>query len=161
MIYFTKDALRVMKKKFFYLELMDKSKAVAYIQDKSKALEAVNKKNYKLKYSFYALLGKDMKENNVYLIGVANKELFQNNIFKILHKEKINIIYIPINSKWNILFLTDNERKKEKYMNCKMENSQWPCVIANESYISFLKTKIRPERELSNVIKELSEIKRK
>ena len=55
MIYFTKDALRVMKKKFFYLELMYKSKAVAYIQEKSKALEAVNKKNNKHKYSYYAI----------------------------------------------------------------------------------------------------------
>ena len=73
----------------------------------------------------------------------------------------MNMIYVPINSKWNILFLTDNDRKKGKYTNSKTEDSQWPCAIANEKHIIFLKTKMRPERELSNVMKEFSEIKRK
>ncbi len=45
MIYFTKDALRIMKKKFFYLELSDGSKAILYKRDKSKAQEALKKKS--------------------------------------------------------------------------------------------------------------------
>ena len=51
MIYFTKDALRIMEKKFFYLELSDGSKAIVYKKDKSKAQEALKKEKYKLKFT--------------------------------------------------------------------------------------------------------------
>jgi hypothetical protein len=43
MIYFTKDALRIIKQKFFYLELADGSKVIVYKQDRNKAQEALNK----------------------------------------------------------------------------------------------------------------------
>lgn len=88
MIYFTKEAFKVMKKKFFYLELADKSKAIVHIQDKNKGLEATNKENFNCKYSLYVFIDEDMKENNVYLIGATNKEDIQNKIFRILSKEK-------------------------------------------------------------------------
>ena len=58
MIYFTKDALRTVKKKFFYLELADGSKAAVYKQDRSKAQKALKKEKYKLKFSFYSMLDK-------------------------------------------------------------------------------------------------------
>lgn len=158
MIYFTKEAFKVMKKKFFYLELADKSKAIVHIQDKNKGLAAANKENFNLKYNLYVFIDEDMKENNVYLIGATNKEDIQNKIFRILSKEKMNMIYVPINSKWNILFLTDSEKNKEKYINCKSDESEWPCAVANEKYISFLKTKMRPDRELLSIIKELNKL---
>ena len=52
MIYFTKDALRIVKQKFFFLVLADGSKAILYKQDKSKAQEALKKEKYKLEFSY-------------------------------------------------------------------------------------------------------------
>ena len=84
MIYFTKDALRIIKQKFFYLELADGSKAIVYKQDKGKAQEALKKEKYKLKFSFYSMLDENNVENDVYLLGVGNKQTLMNKMLKIL-----------------------------------------------------------------------------
>jgi aspartokinase len=160
MIYFTKDALRVIKQKFFYLELADGCKAIVYKQDKSKAQEALKKEKYKLKFSFYSMLDKTNidEEKDVYLLGVGNKNTLQDKVFKILAKEKLNILYIGISSMWKILFLSEKDIQKEKYANSKTENSMWRCAVANEESVTFLKTKLKPERELAEVAKILNKI---
>ena len=83
MIYFTKGALRIIKQKFFYLELADGSKAIVYKQDKSKAQEALRKEKYKLKFSFYSMLDKNNVKDDVYLLGVGNKQNLMDKILKI------------------------------------------------------------------------------
>ena len=161
MIYFTKDALRTVKKKFFYLELANGSKAVVYKQDKSKAQEALKKEKYKLKFSFYSMLDKkDMKDNDVYLLGVGNKQNLMEKILKILDKEPLNIIYIKISSNWHILFLSDDDTKKDIYKNPEPELYSWPCIVANEEFSIKLKQKLKPERELSNIISELTKLEK-
>lgn len=158
MIYFTKNAIEVMKKKFFYLETADGKKSILYKQDKESVQEALKKPKYKLMYNFYSFLDQDMKENNVYLLGIANKEELQKKIFKILEKEKLNVIFVPIGATWNMLFLTDCDKEKEKYTDYKTENTAWPWVIANGNDINFLKTKIKPENELLQIINGLCKI---
>ncbi|MDO4477039.1 MAG: hypothetical protein Q4B93_03700 [Clostridia bacterium] len=160
MIYFTKDALRIIKQKFFYLELADGSKAIVYKQDKSKAQEALKKEKYKLKFSFYSMLDKNNVQDDVYLLGVGNKQNLMDKILKILNRESLNIIYIEVNSKWNILFLSDNNTKKDIYKNPNPELYSWPCIVANEEFSIKLKQKLKPERELSNIINELTKLEK-
>ena len=160
MIYFTKGALRIIKQKFFYLELADGSKAIVYKQDKSKAQEALRKEKYKLKFSFYSMLDKNNVKDDVYLLGVGNKQNLMNKILKILNRESLNIIYIEVNSKWNILFLSDNNTKKDIYKNPNPELYSWPCIVANEEFSIKLKQKLKPERELSNIISELTKLEK-
>ena len=105
MIYFTKGALRIIKQKFFYLELADGSKAIVYKQDKSKAQEALRKEKYKLKFSFYSMLDKNNVKDDVYLLGVGNKQNLMDKILKILDKEQLNIIYIEVGSLAYTIFI--------------------------------------------------------
>jgi hypothetical protein len=160
MIYFTKDALITVKKKFFYLELADGSTAIVYKQDRNKAQEALKKEKYKLKFSLYSMLDRtDIKEGeDIFLLGVGNKNTLQDKFFKILDKEKLNIIYVAISSKWSILILSENDIQKEKYEDSKTEDSTWPCAIANEESTLFLKTKLKSEFELAEVVKTLTKI---
>lgn len=79
-------------------------------------------------------------------------------LFKILKKEKLNIIYVPVNSSWNVLFLTENDIKKEKYSNSKTEDTSWPCAVAKKESVVFLKSKLRPERELESIVLKLPKI---
>ena len=160
MIYFTKDALRIMKKKFFYLELSDGSKAILYKRDKSKAQEALKKEKYKLKFSFYSMLDKKNTKNDVYLLGVGNKQNLMEKIFKILNKEPLNIIYININSKWHILFLSDNDIKKDIYKNPNPEEYSWPCIVADKEFSKKLKRELKKERELSNILSKLIKLEK-
>lgn len=158
MIYFTKDALRIIKQKFFYLELADGSKSIVYKQDKSKAQEALKKEKYKLKFSFYSMLDKNNVEDDVYLLGVGNKQTLMNKILKILNREPLNIIYIKVNSKWNILFLSDNNTKKDVYKNPNPELYNWPCIVVDEEFSKTLKPRLKPERELSKILDELTKL---
>lgn len=158
MIYFTKDALRIIKQKFFYLELADGSKAIVYKQDKGKAQEALKKEKYKLKFSFYSMLDENNVEDDVYLLGVGNKQTLMNKILKILTREPLNIIYIKVNSDWNILFLSDNNTKKDVYKNPNPELYNWPCIVADEEFSKTLKPRLKPERELSKILDELTKL---
>ena len=63
MIYFTKDAIREFKKKFFYLETANGEKALIYKSDKGKAQEALKNEKYALKFSLYSMLDEDKLEN--------------------------------------------------------------------------------------------------
>ena len=99
MIYFTKDSLKIIKQKFFYVNLRDGSQAIVYKQDQSKAQEALQKEKYNLKFSLYSMLGEPDIENDVYLLGVGNQQSLMNKILKILNQERLNIIYLKINSK--------------------------------------------------------------
>ena len=87
MIYFTKDAIREFKKKFFYLETANGEKAIVYKANKSKAQEA-------LKFSLYSMLDEDKLENDIYVLGVNNKKMLMTKILKILGKEPLNMIYV-------------------------------------------------------------------
>lgn len=160
MIYFTKDALRTVKKKFFYVELEDGSKAIVYKQDKNKAQEFLKKEKYKLKFSFYSMLDKKNIENDVYLLGVGNKQNLMEKILKILDNEPLNIIYIQISSNWHILFLSDENTKKDIYKNPDPELYSWPCIVADEEFSRKLKQKLKPERELSNILSELTKLEK-
>ena len=160
MIYFTKGALRIIKQKFFYLELADGSKAIVYKQDKSKAQEALRKEKYKLKFSFYSMLDKNNVKDDVYLLGVGNKQNLMDKILKVLDKEQLNTIYIEVGSNWHILFLSDNNTKKDIYKNPNPELYSWPCIVANEEFSIKLKQKLKPERELSNIISELTKLEK-
>lgn len=160
MIYFTKDALRTVKKKFFYLELADGSKALVYKQDKIKAQEALKKEKYKLKFSFYSMLDKKNMGNDVYLLGVGNKQNLMEKILKILDRESLNIIYIKISSNWHVLFLSDDDTKKDIYKNPDPELYSWPCIVAAEEFSRKLKQKLKPERELSNILSELTKLEK-
>lgn len=158
MIYFTKDALRIIKQKFFYLELADGSKAIVYKQDKSKAQEALNKEKYKLKFSFYSMLDENNVKDNVYLLGVGNKQTLMNKILKILNREPLNIIYIKVSSNWHVLFLSDSNTTKDVYKNPNPELYQWPCIVADEKFSKSLKSRLKPERELSKILDELTKL---
>ncbi len=160
MIYFTKDSLKIIKQKFFYVNLRDGSQAIVYKQDQSKAQEALQKEKYNLKFSLYSMLGEPDIENDVYLLGVGNQQSLMNKILKILNQERLNIIYLKINSKWNVLFLSDNDTKKEVYNNPDPELYQWPCIIADEKFGRALKPELKPERELLNVVEELTKLER-
>ena len=63
MIYFTKDAIREFKKKFFYLETANGEKALIYKSDKGKAQEALKNEKYALKFSLYSMFDEDKLEN--------------------------------------------------------------------------------------------------
>ncbi len=158
MIYFTKDALRIIKQKFFYLELVDGSKSIVYKQDKSKAQEALKKEKYKLKFSFYSMLDKNNVKDDVYLLGVGNKQNLMDKILKVLDKEQLNTIYIEVGSNWHILFLSDNNTKKDIYKNPNPELYSWPCIVANEEFSKTLKPRLKPERELSKILDELTKL---
>lgn len=160
MIYFTKDALCKIKKKFFYLELADGSKAIVYKQDKTKATEALKKEKYKLKFSFYSMLDMKNIKDDIFLLGVGSKQTLMEKMLKILSKEPLNIIYIKISSNWHILFLSDDDTKKDFYKNPNPELYTWPCVIADDALSKMLKPKLKPERELSQILNELEKIEK-
>ncbi len=90
--------MRIIKQKFFYLELADGSKAIVCKHDKSKAQEALKKEKYELKFSFYSMLDENNVKDDVYLFGVSNKQTLMEKILKILDKEPLNIIYIEVGS---------------------------------------------------------------
>ena len=106
------------------------------------------------------MLDKNNVKDDVYLLGVGNKQNLMDKILKILDKEQLNIIYIEINSKWNILFLSDNNTKKDIYKNPNPELYSWPCIVANEEFSIKLKQKLKAERELSNIISELTKLEK-
>ena len=160
MIYFTKDAIREFKKKFFYLETANGEKALIYKSDKGKAQEALKNEKYTLKFSLYTMLDEDKLENDIYLLGVNNKKMLMNKILKIFEKEPLNMIYIKIGSDWHILFLSDDDTQKEPYKDLNEEQCSWPCVIADEEFSKMLKQKLKPERELLNILDELVKIEK-
>lgn len=160
MIYFTESALRIIKQKFFYLELADGSKSIIYKQDKSKAEEALKKEKYALKFSLYSMLDENRIENDVYLLGVQNKQMLMDKILKILSKEPLNVIYINAESNWNILFLSDADTQNNCYKNPNPELYSWPCVIADENLSRTLKPQLKPERELVKILGELIKLEK-
>lgn len=157
MIYFTESALRIIKQKFFYLELADGSKSIIYKQDKSKAEEALKKEKYALKFSLYSMLD---EKNDVYLLGVQNKQMLMDKILKILSQEPLNVIYINAESNWNILFLSDADTQNNCYKNPNPELYSWPCVIADENLSRTLKPQLKPERELVKILGELIKLEK-
>ncbi len=160
MIYFTESALRIIKQKFFYLELADGSKSIIYKQDKSKAEEALKKEKYALKFSLYSMLDENRIENDVYLLGVQNKQMLMDKILKILSQEPLNVIYINAESNWNILFLSDADTQNNCYKNPNPELYSWPCVIADENLSRTLKPQLKPERELVKILGELIKLEK-
>ncbi len=160
MICFTKDAIREFKKKFFYLETANGEKALIYKSDKGKAQEALKNEKYTLKFSLYSMLDKKRTEDDVYLLGVNNKQMLMDKILKIFEKEPLNMIYIKIGSNWHILFLSDDDTKKDIYKNPDPEQYSWPCIIADEKFSRKLKQKLKPERELLNILNELKKIEK-
>ena len=153
MIYFTKDAIREFKKKFFYLETANGEKAIVYKANKSKAQEA-------LKFSLYSMLDEDKLENDIYVLGVNNKKMLMTKILKILGKEPLNMIYVKIGSDWHILFLSDDDTQKVPYKDLNEEQYSWPCVIADEEFSKMLKPRLKLERELLNILDELVKIEK-
>jgi hypothetical protein len=97
-------------------------------------------------------------DEDVFLLGVGNKQTLMNKVLKILSRESLNIIYIGISSKWNILFLSDDDTEKEIYSDSKLETDEWPCVTAKEESVNILKTKLKPKYELLEITKELTKI---
>ena len=81
-----------------------------------------------------------------------------NKILKILNREPLNIIYIKINSKWNILFLSDSNTKKDVYKNPNPELYNWPCIVANEKFGKTLKQRLKPENELFKILDGLTRL---
>lgn len=160
MIYFTKDAIREFKKKFFYLETANGEKAIVYKANKSKAQEALKNEKYVLKFSLYSMLDEKRTEDDIYLLGFNNKKMLMDKILKIFEKEPLNMIYIKIGSDWHILFLSDADIQKEPYKNLNEEQCSWPCVIADEEFSKMLKPRLKPERELLNILNELTKIER-
>ena len=160
MIYFTKDAIRKFKKKFFYLETANGEKALIYKSDKGKAQEALKNEKYALKFSLYSMLDEDKLENDIYLLGVNNKKMLMDKILKIFEKEPLNMVYIKIGSDWHILFLSDDDTQKVPYKDLNEEQYSWPCVIAGEEFSKMLKPRLKPERELSNILDELIKIEK-
>ena len=104
------------------------------------------------------MLDKNNVEDDVYLLGVGNKQTLMNKILKILNREPLNIIYIKVNSKWNILFLSDNNTKKDVYKNPNPELYNWPRIVADEEFSKTLKPRLKPERELSKILDELTKL---
>lgn len=160
MIYFTEDALRIIEQKFFYLELADGSKFIIYKQDKSKAEEALKKEKYALKFSLYSMLDENRTESDVYLLGVQNKQMLMDKILKVLYKEPLNVIYINTGSNWSVLFLSDTDTQNDCYKNSNPELYSWPCVIADDDLSKTLKPQLKPGRELSNILSELTKLKK-
>ena len=160
MIYFTKDAIREFKKKFFYLETANGEKAIVYKANKSKAQEALKNEKYALKFSLYSMLDEDKLENDIYVLGVNNKKMLMTKILKILGKEPLNMIYVKIGSDWHILFLSDDDTQKVPYKDLNEEQYSWPCVIADEEFSKMLKPRLKLERELLNILDELVKIEK-
>ncbi len=160
MIYFTKDALREFKKKFFYLETANGEKAIVYKANKDKAVEAIKKEKYNLKFSLYSMLDENRTENDVYLLGVQNKQMLMDKILKILYKEPLNVIYINTGSNWNVLFLSDADTQNDCYKSPNPELYSWPCVIADDDLSKTLRSQLKPEREVSNILSELTKLKK-
>ena len=160
MIYFTKDAIREFKKKFFYLETANGEKALIYKSDKRKAQEALRNEKYTLRFSLYSMLDEDKLENDIYLLGVNNKKMLMTKILKILGQEPLNMIYIKIGSDWHILFLSDDDTQKVPYKDLNEEQYSWPCVIADEEFSKMLKPRLKLERELLNILDELVKIEK-
>ena len=160
MIYFTKDTIREFKKKFFYLETANGEKALIYKSDKGKAQEALKNEKYTLKFSMYSMLDEKRTGDDVYLLGVNNKQMLMDKILKIFEKEPLNMVYIKIGSDWHILFLSDADTQKEHYKNLNEKQYSWPCVIADEEFSKMLKPRLKPERELLNILNELTKIER-
>jgi len=160
LIYFTEDALRIIKQKFFYLELADGGKSIIYKQDKSKAEEALKKEKYALRFSLYSMLDENRTENDVYLLGVQNKQMLMDKILKVLYQEPLNVIYINIGSGWSTLFLSDTDAQNDCYKNLNPELYSWPCVIADDDLSKTLRLQLKPEHELSKILDELTKLKK-
>ena len=106
------------------------------------------------------MLDKKNIKNDVYLLGTGNKQNLMEKILKILNKEPLNIIYININSKWHILFLSDNDIKKDIYKNPNPEEYSWPCIVADKEFGKKLKRELKKERELSNILSKLIKLEK-
>ena len=101
------------------------------------------------------MLGNQKMENDIYMLGVQNKQMLINKILKILIREPLNIIYTVIGSDWNILFVSDTDTQKDCYKNLHPESYSWPCVIADSTSGKMLKLRLKPERELSKILDKL------
>ena len=40
------------------------------------------------------------------------------------------------------------------------DKNRWPCIVANEEFSIKLKQKLKPKRELSNIISELTKLEK-
>ena len=91
MIYFTKDALRTLSRKLFYLRTPDGCNGIMYKQSKKATKRALNEKRdkYLSKCSIYLLVDriKRTKEKDIYWLGVKNKAKLEKRFFKVLGKE--------------------------------------------------------------------------
>ena len=106
------------------------------------------------------MLDKNNVKDDVYLLGVGNKQNLMDKILKVLDKEQLNTIYIEVGSNWHILFLSDNNTKKDIYKNPNPELYSWPCIVANEEFSKTLKPRLKPERELSKILDELTKLEK-
>ena len=86
--------------------------------------------------------------------------MLMDKILKIFEKEPLNMIYIKIGSDWHILFLSDADTQNDCYKKPNLELCSWPCVIAGDDFSKMLKQKLKPERELLNILDELVKIEK-
>lgn len=165
MIYFTKDALRILSKKLFYVKTPDGCNGIMYKQSKEVAKRVLNEKKdkYLSKCSIYLLVDriKRTKEKDIYWLGVKNKAELEKRFFKVLEKEKLNVLYFKAKSKQRLLILSNNDIEKEKYKDVKTDDSEWPRAKAKDddktSALLIKKVENR-KRKITDVIKLLPEI---
>lgn len=106
------------------------------------------------------MLDENRTENDVYLLGVQNKQMLMDKILKILYKEPLNVIYINTGSNWNVLFLSDADTQNDCYKSPNPELYSWPYVIADDDLSKTLRSQLKPEREVSNILSELTKLKK-
>ena len=163
MIYFTKLALEKIKKKFYKLKSDNEgNRSIVYLRDTNIAKGELKKEKYTKIYSMYSLTGKGKeleKEKNVYLVGINNASDFVKKIYKILVYERLNILVVKKNSKYNVLFFDDSQIGK--YDGIKVEGNQWPIALAKDDQktVSFLNKYLKSDCELSTIIDQLKEIR--
>lgn len=137
-----------------------------YKQSEEAARRALKEKKDKYipKCSIYLLVDriKRTKEKDIYWIGVKNKVELEKRFFKALEKEKLNVLYFEAKSKQKMIILSNNDMKKEKYKDVKVDNSEWPrAKVKNDDKTSVLLIKKveNRKRKITDVIKLLPEIK--
>ncbi|MDR1627962.1 MAG: hypothetical protein LBR79_04235 [Oscillospiraceae bacterium] len=144
------------------MKTSDGCNTIVYKQDKSRAESALkNKKDkYEAKCSIWLLIDK-IKRNKVkdiYWLGVRNKADLDKRFFKILAKEKCDSLKFHINSKPQMLILTDFEI--EQYLPIKTDESEWPRATAkqDDDTVTFLKKKMKMGRKIPDVMSLLPKL---
>lgn len=160
MIYFTKHALSILRKKLFYVKLEDDCKGIIY--DKSgeqSARKELNENKQLPKCSIYLLVDRIKRtvEKDVYWFGAKDKIGLEKQFFEVLERENLNALYFTVKNKKCLLILSDADIEKEKYRDAKTDDSEWPKATARDDFkttVLLTSKVVKQKRKITDLIEQ-------